>query len=377
MEKTIFYSWQSDLPNNKCRGFIQSCIEMAVADIQRERVHLEVAIDRDTQHVTGTPDIAEAIFSKIDQSHIFIADISIINSEATGRKTPNPNVLVELGYAAKTIGWSNIICVFNGEFGEIEDLPFDLRFRRPLIYKIDDTSNKVEDRKQLATQMLEAIRAIIIKLSAKDEVRSYIKQNLDKDVLSICNQIHKILYGYDESLSSENVWTLLSLSQQQVQELLSGRQFLGFTVLKEWEESLRNLQTVINQPFFVQHAESTFINAILRVVKSLELITSITKGDKLFEDSDVGVEGYKVVHGPEMDPDNLKDHYILLRELDSEKRIVIDSGEIKPFNKSRMLRLQKVKSEKLNSFASVLHMLLASLDNWIKKTGNIIHIGPS
>jgi hypothetical protein len=49
VKKSIFYSWQSDLPNNKNRGFIQSCLEKAVADMQEEKIHLEVAIDRDTQ----------------------------------------------------------------------------------------------------------------------------------------------------------------------------------------------------------------------------------------------------------------------------------------------------------------------------------------
>jgi hypothetical protein len=61
LEKIIFYSWQSDLPNNKNRGFISTCLEKAAKTIIQEEVHL-IEVDRDTKAVTGTPDIASSIF---------------------------------------------------------------------------------------------------------------------------------------------------------------------------------------------------------------------------------------------------------------------------------------------------------------------------
>lgn len=45
------------------------------------------------------------------------------------RATPNPNVLVELGYAAHSLGWDRIIVVVNTAHGAIEELPFDFRAR--------------------------------------------------------------------------------------------------------------------------------------------------------------------------------------------------------------------------------------------------------
>lgn len=33
MKINIFYSWQSDLPNNKNRGLIQNCINKAVSNV--------------------------------------------------------------------------------------------------------------------------------------------------------------------------------------------------------------------------------------------------------------------------------------------------------------------------------------------------------
>jgi hypothetical protein len=377
MEKNIFYSWQSDLPNNKNRGFIQDCIEAAVKEIQQERIHLEIAIDRDTQGASGTPDIVATIFSKIEAANIFIADVSIINAGTEGRKTPNPNVLVELGFAAKSIGWENIICVFNSETGEVEELPFDLRFRRPLIYKIEDVSNKTKDRKMLAKQLQKEIRSIISKISERDELRNYLKQIIDKEVLSIINHINKIVFGYTDPLSSENIWKLLSMNLQQIEEPLFEKKFIGFTVLKEWEGHLRHLQETMNQPFFVHHSEASFTNAVIKIVKGLELITSICYQGKIFVDTTVKAEGYSVVKGTAMNPDNPKDHYLLLKNLEHDKGVVTDFGEIRPYNSDRVMNYQTINSDDFKRYTNVLHILISALGNWIKKTGKGIRIGPS
>ncbi|MFL5742610.1 MAG: hypothetical protein ACJ75B_20475 [Flavisolibacter sp.] len=55
----------------------------------------------------------------------------------------------------------------------------------------------MKDRKRLTKQIKEALRSIINKQSDGDEMRSYIKQNIDKAALSICNHLFKIINGYD------------------------------------------------------------------------------------------------------------------------------------------------------------------------------------
>src|SRR5258708_32648261 len=101
----VFYSWQFDLPNATNRGFILKALENAAKAIRDDdSIEVEPVIDRDTDGVPGSPDIASTIFGKIDQAQVFVCDISIINSDAlyqdaTGqnvaaRPTPNPNVLI-------------------------------------------------------------------------------------------------------------------------------------------------------------------------------------------------------------------------------------------------------------------------------------------
>jgi hypothetical protein len=164
----IFYSWQSDLPSKTNRGAISSAVEKAIAEIHKDQIDLELNLDRDTKDVAGTPDIIHTIFNKINTCQIFIGDISIVNNNDHGlRKTPNPNVLIELGYAAHCISWQNIILLFNKTYGDVTDLPFDLRIRRPLIYELSESAS---DKKNLQQMMKRHIEAVIAAMKSTSTV---------------------------------------------------------------------------------------------------------------------------------------------------------------------------------------------------------------
>lgn len=377
MKKSIFYSWQSDLPSNTNRSFIEDCINIAIKEIESSDIYLNVAIDRDTKDTLGTPDIASTIFSKIDNTSIFIADISFINPNFEGRKIPNPNVLVELGYAAKTIGWENIICVFNLEYGKVEELPFDLRFRRPLTYKIQNPKNKTKDRAQLSKILQSAIKSIIDKESAKDEIRNYIKQQVDKEILTICNHSFKILFGYDKPYSLDEIWKMLNLSKEEIQELLFEQKHLGFTVLKDWEEYKSKIENIMNQPFFTQNAEPSYVNSLIKVIRSLEIIATIYSKNNLFSNTGKSTKEYKVINGQEMNLDNPKDSYILLRSIDKEGHgIVIDFGTIKKYNVKNCLNYLVINGENFAGWIFGLHSVFKSIENWIENTGDNLIIDP-
>lgn len=162
MRRIVFYSWQSDLPNSENRGYIHDALKVAANKIAADNtIDVEPVIDRDTKGVSGTPDIAATIFSKIFASDAFVADISIINKKNGCRPTPNPNVLIELGYAIKTVGYERMILVFNEAYGKIEDLPFDLRSRRITTYNFSKNKGNVKEKIELQNKLKDAIVAAL------------------------------------------------------------------------------------------------------------------------------------------------------------------------------------------------------------------------
>jgi hypothetical protein len=75
--------------------------------------------------------------------------------------TPNPNVLLELGYALYRLSWDRIICLNNEKFSKIEDMPFDLLQNRISRYSFDGESHKEEATIQLVGLLTKAIGEII------------------------------------------------------------------------------------------------------------------------------------------------------------------------------------------------------------------------
>jgi hypothetical protein len=163
MKRSIFYSWQSDLGPSGNRNLIEEALKRSLKSIKRDESEtVDPVLDRDTAGISGTPSISESIFAKITLADVFVADVSIINSGNSGRLTPNPNVLVELGYAVAQLGWERIILVQNTAYGNPEDLPFDLRGRRVVAYSYKcDINDRSEARALLQGRLETALKAAL------------------------------------------------------------------------------------------------------------------------------------------------------------------------------------------------------------------------
>jgi len=177
---TIFYSWQSDTDEKINRSFIHAALKEAVKNLKNEGAFDDLEIILATSNEPGTPDIPETILKKIDECSIFIADITIINKNTEKRLTPNPNVLVELGYAIKKLGFEKIITIFNTEFGKPEELPFDINHRRPMQYLFNANMDRKKSLNELITKLEKGILLIDKKTMTKEKI-GFILYDRDKE----------------------------------------------------------------------------------------------------------------------------------------------------------------------------------------------------
>jgi hypothetical protein len=128
-EMVIFYSWQSDTDEDLNRYFIRDCLKDAEKALNKQgSIQESIRVQHDTTGAGGTPAIADTIYKRIAASAMVIADVTFVGhldpaaviaadwsracelqlnvhefckQPRTRRsKTPNPNVLLETGYAA-------------------------------------------------------------------------------------------------------------------------------------------------------------------------------------------------------------------------------------------------------------------------------------
>jgi len=168
---TIFFSWQVDTETRGGRNLIDAALQRAATrigqDAEIEEAIRDVSVDRDTKGVAGSPPIVDTIFRKIDSAAVFVPDLTFIGKRPDGRPTPNPNVLIEYGWALKSLTHGRIVPIMNTAFGvpTAEAMPFDMRhLRNPIAYDCpeclgEEDRRKVRDR--LSKDLESAIRAVL------------------------------------------------------------------------------------------------------------------------------------------------------------------------------------------------------------------------
>lgn len=324
---TIFFSWQSDLPNKTNRNLIENSIKLALKKMNQDSPYsLITEIDRDTKGVLGSPDIVDSILTKIDKCGLFIADISIINSSLNGKRTPNPNVLFELGYAVKCLGWDRVICVFNSDFGDVSELPFDLRNRRILTY---ETSNISETRKKLADIFKQIIDKNYYTLEQVQEVSDFYSIKIYSCFINIISRIIKVLYGSETVCSFEAITNVLNMTPTEINRLLS-RELLGFNLFTSYDEQIKILTNELDRITSINMFNTNLYIPIIKLIKELKSHNLFINREHFFENFKVNtpiMNDYSIIHNS--DNNEIPNRYALGKKIDANRAKIVDFTDIK------------------------------------------------
>lgn len=378
MKFNIFYSWQSDLPNKDNRSFIEGCIKKAMrmnsGDIN---VGAIFDYDRDTKGSSGSPDIADIIFNKIEKSDIFICDISIINSDHDGRKMPNPNVLVELGYAAKIIGWEKIICFFNIKYGCLDEIPFDLKHRRIFHYNSD-----IENEKQkVAKGLSEAIKLMYSRGLLFNPLKDHMKGKIDYSILGILKQISCIVYRtITMSESLEKTSELLSLKKDQLLSILKKREpILGFFAhndLNETKELLIQTFSTLTTSNLYPLEWSLTVLKLLDWIRQYQYLISERAKQNLYLSVLSPAPFLKVISAYKMNPDNPKNSYLLLKKVGTDAGQVLYSATMPNIDEKYLLSPYTMNECAIDNFSDCIFEIISLGNKWLDKTGNEFILDP-
>ena len=161
----IFWSWQSDTPGNIGRHFVREALETALKELNQELTIEEsdrLELDHDRKGVPGSPDLVSTILKKIEESNVFIADVTPVGKSAdNSRALLNPNVAIELGYALAKLGTEGLLMVLNSSFGDRESLPFDLRHKAgPIIFNLGANANR-EERTRVQRTLTQILKSAL------------------------------------------------------------------------------------------------------------------------------------------------------------------------------------------------------------------------
>lgn len=271
--RNIFFSWQSDLDNHNHRNFIEKCIVKAIKKLEKNlEIRVYMDYDRDTLGLSGSPDIVNSIFEKIEKSALFIGDISNIATSENNKKIPNPNVLIELGYAAKVLGWDKVICIYDIQTGPVESLPFDLRQKRILIY---DPLNECEVER-VSSILCENIKALFSSGKLWNPLGDYMKGKIDKEFLDICKGLSNIMF---ETISMadglSHTTKFLKMSIDDIEVNLNKVSFPGFLILNTYEDTDAKLRGILRDLFSSNYFSREWAITVIELIDWLRIYRNL------------------------------------------------------------------------------------------------------
>jgi hypothetical protein len=180
----IFYSWQSDTPAESGREFIRACLESAIAELAQDAsLIVRPELDHDTQGVPGAPAMVATVLRKIDECAVFVGDVTptfIRKGLGPAKSAPNPNVLIELGYALNRLGRERLLLLLNTDLGAPEELPFDLRGDRVIPFTAGEPA-ALEAQVKAALNLILSAAGLPADLRPRAEIRII---RIDRDIQS-------------------------------------------------------------------------------------------------------------------------------------------------------------------------------------------------
>ena len=365
MKLNIFYSWQSDLPNKTNRQFIKNCLDAAMNDIHaNNKIISDWSIESDSRGEIGTPELASRIFAKIDQCDIFVADISIINPNIDFRKTSNPNVLIELGYASSKLGWDRILCIHNLMYGKIEDLPFDIRHRKPIAY--------TPESKTLTKNLIYQIQEIIDNRISNKKYYTSIKREIDNSLQAILIDTIKLLF-FGERPKCYDYNLILHMTRDELLKELFEKELLGFQLFKDNNQNLHEFVSLYNNQVYLNFLGEKEKYSLAKILLQFKDFLRIINDHSIYNKKEITTD-YDIVNANQINENNPQNSYILLKKIDEQKRVVMDSGTFHKKQLSNLLYLYRIKSDAIETVIEKILDLALEINEWIRISGNYFMI---
>jgi len=206
------------------------------------------------------------------------------------------------------------------------------------------------------------------------EIHDYLKMQVDREILSVLNQLIKIVYDYNAvEFSSKGVSNFLNLNEGELETQVRNHKLLGFRVLKNWDASEDNLHELLKNNFVIARADNDKIISMIRVIKVIRNIEQIQRMDDLYVEIEGGEadKEYKIVHGVDLNEEDTEypNRYLLLRKLEGDKSVVQDFGDFPKYKVKNMLKYFVLNEKYFEIYPEIIYDLMREINIWLDLTG--------
>lgn len=251
-----------------------------------------------------------------------------------------------------------ILSLFNVNYGKIEDLPFDIRHRKPISY---DTA-----KDNLYNILNANIQNIIDNYIGDKNYYLSLKKEIDLNLQAILIDISKLLYFRDVP-KCYDYNRLLHLSKGELIYDLK-RKFLGFQIFKYNQPNLQEFMEFFNNQVYINFLSSIEKHTLSKIILQIRSFYKALSDEDIYNKREVDEKLY-IVDANKMNSENPSSSFILLEKINNEKGVVIDGGSLIESKISKATTYYELKEEYLYSISNIIHMITYEINSWIRASG--------
>ena len=256
--------------------------------------------------------------------------------------------------------------MYNKDFGNYNDLPFDLRNRRILDY----TSKNGKD--ELSRKIESAISEMNKKGNLTNKILDFLKKDIDNEILGLLSHLLLIVNDNSKQDLFAAIQGFLNMSQKDLYEELRDKKILGFYLLKQFNEYENKIYNHINKALSSPYYNREVLNSLIDIYEWFAEYDKFKRNyfSQLFIKSEEKDDRFIVVKGSEIKSNNLPERYILMEKLDDEKGIVRNYGDFPIGYIPVLTNYFTVNDEPLSKYCNILFLLIESINKWLEITNN-------
>ena len=254
----------------------------------------------------------------------------------------------------------------------IENLPFDIRTRKPIIY--NTVNGKSESKNALTKALKTQLSSIILnRIIDKKEYLST-KRAVDLSLQSILVDLCGIIFDVNSN-DKYNYSKLLHMSTESIMKVLLHKEFLGFYLFRNIETNIDEFVEFFNdslETYFLSDKEKRLLAKLVfslrdyqKLLHSENVMTSVTSQTK-----------FVIQSGNAINPNNPENSYLLLKPLENNKAVVVAGGLFCNVSPKEMTKTFKLNDKAVSVFAHHINSIVALVNDWIMITGNYFIINP-
>ena len=203
------------------------------------------------------------------------------------------------------------------------------------------------------------------------EIIDYAKMQIDREILSLINQLSKIVHPIEErDFTLKGINKFLSLKRDHLKKIISEKEYLGFQVFKNWDVFENNLHEILKNPYILNRLEDEQVIAIIQLLKSIRSLEQIQKIKDLYVETGKKASSFKIVSGKDLNKENVKfpNRHLLLKDLGDNKFLVVDFGDFPQYNMDKLLKIFKINNKYIDVYVDTIFDMINEVNIWIDLT---------